>query len=226
MFRLNNEWDAVIGGEFKKEYYLNLREFLKAEYKNGRVFPPAGDIFNALRETLFSKVKVVIIGQDPYPGLGQAHGMAFSVKPGVPVPRSLANIFRELSEDVGAAAPDHGNLTYWAQQGVLLLNAVLTVREGEPNSHRGKGWEQFTDAVIASLGKREEPAVFLLWGKNAAEKREMIDEKRNLVLTAAHPSPLSAAKGFFGCRHFSRANEFLISHVKSPIDWQIKNLNK
>ena len=224
MVKLGNDWDRYIGDEFQKPYYEALRTFLKEEYKNHTIFPDMYDIFSALKVTSYSDTKVVIIGQDPYHGAGQAHGMSFSVKPGIDTPPSLKNMYKEIVDELGGFVPDNGFLMPWAKQGVLLLNSVLTVRSGEPNSHRKKGWEQFTTRVIEELNKREEPVAFLLWGANAKEKMELIARKRHLCLTAAHPSPLSAYNGFFGCGHFKKVNEWLIKQVKSPIDWQIPNL--
>lgn len=223
MVKLNNDWDNQIGGEFQKDYYLRLRRFLKDEYANHTVFPDMYDLFSALKQTPFSKVKAVILGQDPYHEVGQAHGMAFSVKPGVPVPPSLLNIYKEINSEFGFAIPKSGYLLDWAKQGVLLLNTVLTVREGDANSHRDKGWEIFTDEIIRVLNKRSDPIVFLLWGSNARKKKELITNPVHCVLEAAHPSPLSASRGFMGCGHFKKANEFLISNLKSPIDWQIRD---
>lgn len=223
MVKLNNDWDGLIGDEFNKPYYLSLREFLKTEYKNYKVYPDMYEIFSALVNTPYHKTKVVILGQDPYHGPGQAHGMCFSVKKGVPIPPSLLNIYKEICDETGGYIPNTGHLMPWAKQGVLLLNTILTVRESMPNSHRGKGWEIFTNRVIEILNRRDEPLVFMLWGANAREKLSIIDSGRHLCLTAAHPSPLSAHNGFFGCGHFIKANEFLISHVKSPINWQIEN---
>ena len=224
MVKLGNDWDAKIGGEFEKEYYLRLRRFLKEEYANGAVYPDMYDLFSALKETPYSKVKVVILGQDPYHEVGQAHGMAFSVKPGVQIPPSLLNMYKELRDELGCTIPNNGYLLSWAQQGVLLLNTVLTVRDGEANSHHGKGWEIFTDEIIRQLNARRDPVVFLLWGNNARKKKELITNPNHYVLEAAHPSPLSASRGFMGCGHFKKANEILISHLKSPIDWQIKDI--
>ena len=225
MVKLGNDWDKYIGGEFEKPYYIKLRQFLKEQYEKHTVYPDMYDIFSALRETSYSDVKVVIIGQDPYHGEGQAHGMSFSVKPGIDTPPSLKNIYKEIVDELGGFIPDNGYLLPWAKQGVLLLNNVLTVRSGEPNSHKKAGWELFTAKVIEELNKREEPVAFLLWGANAKEKLDMIDTKKHLCLTAAHPSPLSAYNGFFGCGHFKAVNEWLIKQVKSPIDWQIPNIN-
>ncbi len=224
MVKLGNDWDEVIGGEFEKEYYLRLREFLKAEYAAGEVYPNMYDMFSALKVTSYQGTKVVIIGQDPYHEPGQAHGMAFSVKPGTPIPPSLLNMYKELNRTLGCYIPNNGYLVPWARQGVLLLNAVLTVRRGQADSHKGKGWEQFTDSIIQALNRRRDPVVFLLWGNNARKKAQIIDRERHFVFEAAHPSPLSASRGFFGCNHFAKANEALISVLKSPIDWQIPNI--
>lgn len=222
MVNIGNEWDALLSGEFKKDYYLRLREFLKAEYGSRNIFPPMEDIFNALRYTSYSDVKAVILGQDPYHGAGQAHGLCFSVKKGVQPPPSLQNIFKELNADLSIQPPPHGELTAWAKSGVLLMNTVLTVREGQANSHKGQGWEILTDRVIELLNGRKQPIVFLLWGGNARAKAKLITNPAHLVLQCAHPSPLSAYNGFFGCRHFSKANQFLEANGIEPIDWQIK----
>lgn len=222
MVNLGNSWDGLLAEEFKKPYYLQLRQFLKQEYSTQQIFPPMYDIFNALRYTPYENVKAVILGQDPYHEPGQAHGLAFSVKKGVMPPPSLKNIYKELNDDLGVTAPSHGELTDWAKQGVLLLNTVLTVRRGQANSHRGKGWETFTDSVIRLLNDKSEPLVFLLWGGNAKSKLPLLTNPNHLVLTAAHPSPLSAFSGFFGCRHFSKANAYLQQKGVAPIDWQIK----
>lgn len=215
MVRLGNDWDEIIGDEFEKEYYLNLRQFLKSEYLGGKypIYPDKNDIFNALRRTAFKDVKIVIIGQDPYHGPGQAHGLCFSVSKGVDVPPSLKNIYKELESDIGFKAPSHGCLYDWADNGILLLNSVLTVRGGAPGSHRGKGWERFTDRVISELNRREEPIVFMLWGNYAKEKGKLVTNPVHHVLTAAHPSPLSAYNGFFGCRHFSKAQALLGENI-------------
>ncbi|MGN1014391.1 MAG: uracil-DNA glycosylase [Butyricicoccus sp.] len=223
MVSIGNEWDSLLAEEFEKDYYKQLREFLKAEYKAGPVYPPMEDLFTALKYTSYSDVRIVILGQDPYHGPGQAHGMSFSVRPGVPMPPSLQNIFKELHDDIGIFTPPTGYLVPWAREGVLLLNTVLTVREGQPNSHKGKGWEQLTDRIISLLGQREEPMVFLLWGSNARKKKELITAPQHLILECAHPSPLSAHRGFFGCRHFSQANEFLYRHGAEPVDWNVVN---
>ena len=223
MVNIGNEWDELLKDEFCKEYYLNLRRFLKKEYLTYRVYPDMYDIFNALKYTPYTNVRVVILGQDPYHGAGQAHGLCFSVKRGVAPPPSLVNIFREIKSDLNIDPPSHGELASWAKQGVLLLNTVLTVREGQPNSHRGMGWETLTDRIICLLNEREKPIVFLLWGGNAKAKRNLITNPRHLVLTAAHPSPLSAYNGFFGCRHFSKTNDFLMSVGEKPVDWKIED---
>ena len=217
--QLGNDWDAIIGEEFSKEYYLNLREFLKKEYASTRVCPSMYDIFNALRMTSFADVKAVILGQDPYHGEGEAHGLCFSVRKGIRIPPSLVNIFKELESDLGIPAPPEGDLTSWARQGVLLLNTTLTVRLHSPMSHKGLGWERFTDAVIASLNKKTTPVVFLLWGSHAASKAELIKNPIHTVLRAPHPSPLSAHRGFFGCRHFSLTNRILSERGIAPINW-------
>ncbi len=221
MVNIGNEWDGLLAEEFRKEYYLRLREFLKAEYSSRNIFPPMNDIFNALRYTSYSDVRAVILGQDPYHGMGQAHGLCFSVKKGVQPPPSLQNIFKELNADLGITPPVHGELTEWAKSGVLLLNTALTVREGQANSHRNQGWEILTDHVIELLNQREAPIVFLLWGGNARAKAKLITNRHHLVLQCAHPSPLSAYNGFFGCRHFSKCNEFLAANGMSPIDWSL-----
>ncbi len=223
MVNLGNSWDALLKDEFQKGYYLRLRQFLKEEYLGGKykIFPEMSNIFNALRYTDYNDVKVVILGQDPYHGEGQAHGLCFSVQRGTKPPPSLVNIFKELNSDLGVDIPSHGELTAWAKNGVLLLNTVLTVREGAPTSHRGMGWEVFTDKVITLLGKREKPMVFMLWGSFAKSKAQLIDSKKHLVLSAAHPSPLSAYNGFFGCKHFSSANAFLKANGIEEVDWTL-----
>ena len=221
MVNIGNDWDELLKDEFQKGYYLKLREFLKTEYQTQTIYPGMYDIFNALKATPRSAVKAVIIGQDPYHEPGQAHGMCFSVKPGVPAPPSLVNIYKELASDVGFVPPQDGYLQKWAEQGVLLLNAVLTVRRGQANSHKGKGWEQFTDRVIELVNEKDEPVVFLLWGANARAKKALVTNPKHLVLEAPHPSPLSAYNGFFGCRHFSKANAFLEGNGINPIDWQL-----
>lgn len=221
MVHIGNDWDGLLKGEFNKDYYKRLRRFLIEEYQAKTVYPSMYDIFNALKYTSFEETKVVILGQDPYHGPGQAHGLCFSVMKGVKKPPSLENIFKELSSDMNTPIPKHGCLKEWAVKGVMLLNTVLTVRKGEANSHKGKGWEVLTDKIIETLNTRENPMVFMLWGANAKAKVPLINSKRHLVLTAPHPSPLSAHGGFFGCGHFSKANEFLSQYVE-PIDWEIK----
>lgn len=223
MVNIGNEWDALLAQEFEKDYYIQLRAFLQQEYASHRIYPPKHDIFNALKYTSYSDVKAVILGQDPYHGEGQAHGMSFSVRPNIPMPPSLQNIFAELHDDIGMFAPTSGYLVPWAREGVLLMNTVLTVREGQPNSHKGKGWEHLTDRVISLLNEREQPVVFLLWGSNARKKKELITQPQHLILECAHPSPLSAYRGFFGCGHFSQANQFLYDHGITPIDWNAVN---
>lgn len=221
MVNLGNDWDTILEGEFEKEYYKALRTFLISEYKSREIYPSMYDIFNALKMTPYQDVKVVILGQDPYHEPNQAHGLSFSVNKGVPKPPSLVNIFKELEADLGIAPPGHGYLESWAKQGVLLLNTVLTVRRGQANSHKGKGWELFTDHVIKVLNEREKPMVFILWGANARSKAAFITNKNHLILTAAHPSPLSAHNGFWGCRHFSKTNEFL-GRFGESIQWEIQ----
>ncbi len=223
MVSLGNDWDAILKDEFQKPYYLKIRSFLKEEYFSKTVFPPMHDIFNALKYTPFNDTKVVILGQDPYHEQGQAHGLSFSVKKGVKIPPSLVNIYKELHSDIGMEIPSHGELTSWATQGVLLLNATLTVREGQANSHKDIGWATFTDNVIKLLNTSTRPIVFILWGGNARSKKAYITGKHHLVLEAVHPSPLSAYNGFFGCKHFSKANEFLKSTNQAPIDWDSVN---
>lgn len=224
MVKLNNDWDKLLEDEFKKDYYLNLRKFLIDEYKNNIIFPNKDDIFEALKHTSYKDTKVLILGQDPYHGEGQAHGLAFSVQPYVKIPPSLLNMYKELKDDVGCYIPNNGYLMPWADQGVLLLNTALTVRSGEANSHKSKGWEIFTDEIIKILNKREDPVIFVLWGLNARKKKEFINENKHYILEAPHPSPLSARRGFFGCKHFSKINEILIKLNKAPIDWQILNI--
>lgn len=223
MVKFDNEWDILLRGEFEKPYYVTLRSFLVEQYTGYTVFPNMYDIFNALKFTTYSDVKVVIIGQDPYHEEGQAHGLSFSVKKGIQIPPSLLNIYKELHDDIGFKIPNHGYLESWAKNGVLLLNNVLTVRKGEANSHRGCGWELFTDEVIKTLNNHEKPIVFMLWGSNAQEKGQLITNPRHLILKAPHPSPLSAYRGFFGCKHFSKANEFLRKTGQTPVDWTIEN---
>lgn len=222
MGAIANDWLEPLRAEFGKPYYKKLYETVKHEYQTRQIFPEADDIFNAFQLTPLSQVKAVILGQDPYHNIGQAHGLCFSVKPEVEIPPSLVNIYQELHDDLGCEIPDHGYLVKWAKQGVLLLNTVLTVRAHAANSHRGIGWEEFTDAAIRVLNEQDRPIVFLLWGRPAQAKKAMLNNPRHLILEAPHPSPLSAYRGFFGCRHFSKANAFLESNGVEPIDWQIE----
>lgn len=221
MSAIANDWLPVLQSEFNKEYYRNLYQKIKEEYNTRQIFPASEDIFNALHLTPLNQVKVVILGQDPYHEIGQAHGLCFSVKKGVDIPPSLANIYKELHDDLGCTIPEHGYLVKWAEQGVLLLNTVLTVRAHQANSHKGLGWEQFTDAILQAVNRQDRPIVYLLWGAPAQRKKVMLTNPRHLVLEAPHPSPLSAYRGFFGCRHFSKTNEFLQANGCEPIDWQI-----
>lgn len=218
---IQETWRQVLDSEFNKPYFSSLKQFLVEEKKHHRVFPPGPVIFNAFNHTPFNDVKVVLIGQDPYHGYGQAHGLCFSVPDGVPKPPSLVNIFKELQSDLGIPAPVSGDLTKWTLQGVLLLNATLTVRENQAGSHQGKGWETFTDAAITALSSQREGLIFLLWGNFAISKRDLIDQSKHFILTAPHPSPLSASRGFFGCRHFSKTNDLLKGMGKEPIDWSL-----
>ncbi len=224
MGAIANDWLEPLSAEFKKPYYAKLYKQVVSEYNNYQVFPDSKDIFNAFEFTPLEKVKVVILGQDPYHNTGQAHGLCFSVKPDVDIPPSLVNIYQELHDDLGCYIPDNGYLEKWARQGVLMLNTVLTVRAHAANSHRGIGWEQFTDAAIRAVNEIDRPVVYMLWGRPAQQKKSMLNNPKHLILEAPHPSPLSAYRGFFGCRHFSRANEFLESHGIEPIDWQIENI--
>lgn len=221
MVNFNNEWDEILKDEFSKEYYLKLRSFLKSEYSTRRIFPDMYDIFNALKLTSYSDVKVVILGQDPYHGYGQAHGLCFSVKKGIEPPPSLKNIYKEIDNELHTGIPSHGELTKWAKQGVLLLNTVLTVREGSANSHKNMGWEIFTDCVISKLNERKTPIIFLLWGANARAKTALITNPVHRILQCAHPSPLSAYNGFFGCGHFVKTNQILKENGLCEIDWKI-----
>ncbi|WP_341200935.1 uracil-DNA glycosylase [Planomicrobium okeanokoites] len=216
---LSNDWQDVVGEEFDKPYYKELREFLKEQYANETVYPSQDEIWSAFEHTPFKDVKVVILGQDPYHGQGQAHGLSFSVKPGVRIPPSLRNIFKELNDDIGCELPSDGTLTKWADQGVMMLNTVLTVRKGDANSHRGKGWEEFTDEVIRKLSARKEPVIFVLWGKPAQTKKGLIDLERHDVIEAPHPSPFSASRGFFGSKPFSKVNSLLQKRGEEPIDF-------
>ncbi len=224
MGMIENDWLPELEGEFQKPYYKELYAFVKSEYDSAQVFPPADDIFNAFHYTPLSDVKVVILGQDPYHNVGQAHGLCFSVKPEVAAPPSLVNIYKELHDDMGCYIPNNGYLVKWAKQGVLMLNTVLTVRAPMANSHRGKGWEEFTDAAIRTLNKQDRPMVFILWGRPAQTKKKMLNNPKHLILEAPHPSPLSAHNGFFGSRPFSKTNRFLQDNGLGPIDWQIENI--
>lgn len=220
----HNDWAEFLNPELQKPYYLELRKFLVSEYKSRQIFPDMYDIFNALHYTSYKDTKVVILGQDPYHGDGQAHGLSFSVKPGVKAPPSLINIFKELKDDLGCEVPNNGCLKPWTDQGVLLLNTVLTVRAHQANSHRNMGWEQFTDRIIQLLNERDEPIAFILWGAPARKKKKMITNPKHFIVESAHPSPLSAYNGFFGSRPFSKVNAFLESVGKQPINWQIPNI--
>ncbi|MBE5844047.1 MAG: uracil-DNA glycosylase [Butyrivibrio sp.] len=224
MAAISNDWLEYIGEEFSKPYYKQLYKFIVDEYSKYTIYPSKNDLLNAFNYTPLSSVKVVVLGQDPYHEPGQAHGLSFSVLPGQPAPPSLVNIYAELKDDLGCYVPNNGYLKKWADQGVLLLNTVLTVRAHNANSHKGKGWEEFTDAAIRALNKQDRPIVYLLWGRPAQMKADMIDNPKHLVLKAPHPSPLSAYRGFFGCKHFSKCNEFLVANGQTPIDWQIENI--
>ena len=224
MAAISNDWLPVFQGEFRKPYYKQLYQTVMKEYNTRKIYPAPDDIFNAFQLTPFHKVKAVILGQDPYHGEGQAHGLCFSVKPDVEIPPSLVNIYQELHDDCGCYIPDNGYLTKWAEQGGLLLNTVLTVRAHQANSHRGIGWEEFTDAAIRRLNEEDRPIVFILWGRPAQMKKSMLTNPNHLILEAPHPSPLSAYRGFFGSKPFSKTNEFLVAHGVEPIDWQIENL--
>lgn len=217
--KIEKSWQEVLQTEFDKPYFENLVGFVKQEYASNTIFPPAGQIFNAFNTCPFNNVKVVILGQDPYHGPGQAHGLCFSVNDGIQFPPSLQNIFKEIASDLGLSIPNSGNLTRWAEQGVLLLNATLTVRASQAGSHQGKGWEEFTDAVIKIISEKADNVVFILWGSYAIKKKALIDASKHCILTAPHPSPLSSYRGFFGCKHFSKTNEYLTSVGKTPIEW-------
>jgi len=221
--KIENSWKEQLADEFNSEYFLKLKQFLVEEKKNYTIYPPGSMIFNAFNLVPFEKVKVVIIGQDPYHGHGQAHGLCFSVQHGIKPPPSLVNIFKEINSDLGIQVPPHGDLTNWGKQGVLLLNATLTVRAGQAGSHQGKGWETFTDTIIKKLSDKREKLVFILWGRYAQAKEDLIDTHRHFILKAAHPSPFSAHSGFFGCKHFSKTNEFLIKTGLSEINWELGN---
>ncbi|MFM9280638.1 uracil-DNA glycosylase [Paenibacillus jiagnxiensis] len=218
-----NDWDEALKEELEKAYFNDLRYKLAREYKQYEVYPPKEDLFSALKLTSYSGTKAVILGQDPYHGPGQAHGLSFSVRPGVRVPPSLQNIYKELHSDLGVSVPNHGYLVHWAEEGVLMLNNVLTVRRGQPQSHQGIGWERFTDTVVEELNQRSQPAVFILWGSHAQKKGAFIDKNKHLVIESSHPSPFAAHRGFFGSRPFSRTNAFLTEHGMQPIDWAIPN---
>ena len=224
MGAIQNDWLGPLSAEFKKPYYAKLYQTIREEYSTRQIFPPADEIFTAFEMTPLSDVKVVILGQDPYHGDGQAHGLCFSVKPDVETPPSLVNMYKELNSDLGCYIPNNGYLTKWAKQGVLMLNTVLTVRAHQANSHRGIGWEEFTDAAIKALNEQDRPIVYLLWGKPAQTKKAMLNNPKHLILEAPHPSPLSAYRGFLGCQHFSKTNEFLKINGLEPIDWQIENI--
>ena len=226
MAAINNDWLDALRGEFGKPYYRQLFEKVNQEYKSNQIFPPAEDIFNAFHLTPLKDVKVVILGQDPYHGDGQAHGLCFSVKPEVAIPPSLVNIYQELRDDLGCKIPNHGYLVKWANQGVLMLNTVLTVRAHQANSHRGMGWEEFTDAAIRVLNEQDRPIVFILWGRPAQTKKKMLNNPKHLILEAPHPSPLSSYRGFFGSKPFSKTNGFLARNGVSAIDWQIEDIEK
>ena len=221
---IDNDWLEPLSAEFKKPYYAQLYKFVNSEYATHTIYPKKQDVFAAYDRTPLANVKVLILGQDPYHEPGQAHGLCFSVNPGIEIPPSLVNIYKELHDDLGCYIPNNGCLTKWADQGVMLLNTVLTVRAHAANSHQNKGWEQFTDATIAALNRQDRPIVFMLWGRSAQQKASMLDNPKHLVLKAAHPSPLSAYRGFLGCRHFSKANDFLAKNGQSPVDWQIENI--
>ena len=224
MSGINGDWYEALKGEFKKPYYKTLFNTVNEEYRTRQIFPPSNDIFNAFHLTPLKDVKVVILGQDPYHNYGQAHGLCFSVKPDVDIPPSLVNIYQELHDDLGCYIPNNGYLKKWADQGVMLLNTVLTVRAHQANSHRDIGWEKFTDAAIGILNQQDRPMVFILWGRPAQTKKAMLNNPRHLILEAPHPSPLSASRGFFGSRPFSKTNAFLTEHGLTPVDWQIENI--
>ena len=218
---IDSQWQEALKEEFQKDYYHELMAKVSEAYENNQVFPPANEVFNALNLTPLSQVKAVIIGQDPYHDVGQAHGLCFSVKPGVKVPPSLVNIYKELHDDLGCSIPEDGYLVKWATQGVLMLNTVLTVNAHEPNSHKGYGWEKFTDAIISKVNEEDRPIVFLLWGASAQKKKKLLNNPKHLILEAPHPSPLSVYRGFWGCKHFSKTNDFLVNNGIEPIDWQL-----
>lgn len=221
---IDNDWLDPLKGEFSKPYYARLYKYIKNEYETRQIFPPVNDIFNAYKYTPLSEVKVLILGQDPYHDVNQAHGLCFSVNPGIDIPPSLVNIYKELNDDMGCYIPNNGYLVKWAKQGVMLLNTVLTVRAHQANSHRNIGWEEFTDATIRVLNEQDRPIVYMLWGKPAQMKESMLNNPKHLILKAPHPSPLSAYRGFLGCKHFSKANDFLVKNGLEPIDWQVENI--
>ncbi len=221
---IGNNWDNLLKDEYKKEYFINLKKFIVDEYKNKTIYPKMSEIFNAFMKTSYDNVKVVILGQDPYHGENEAEGLSFSVKVGIQKPPSLINIFSELKDDLGFDPPNHGSLVSWAEQGVLLLNSTLTVVKDNPRSHAGKGWETFTDEVIKLINKKTTPVVFILWGSDARSKKSLITNKNHLIIESAHPSPLSAYRGFFGSKPFSKTNDFLIKNKIKPIDWKIKDI--
>ena len=225
MAGIDNDWLPELSGEFKKQYYRDLYQFVRKEYSTQTVFPPPEDLFNALHLTPLNSVKAVILGQDPYHNYHQAHGLSFSVRPGVDIPPSLVNIYKELHDELGCYMPDNGYLVKWAEQGVLMLNSVLTVRAHQAGSHQNHGWEQFTDAILEAVNRQDRPIVYMLWGSHAQSKAPMLSNPNHLILRAPHPSPLSAYRGFFGCGHFAACNEFLEKHGETPIDWQIENIN-
>ena len=224
MVNIGNKWDEILKDEFEKDYYKKIREFLKKEYSNYTVYPKMENIFSALKLCDYEDIKVVIIGQDPYHEEGQAHGLSFSVQPGIAIPPSLLNMYKELQSDLGCYIPNNGFLEKWAKQGVLLLNNVLTVRAHEANSHKDCGWEEFTDRIVIELNKRETPVIFLMWGSCAKNKEKYITNPIHKILKAPHPSPFSAYRGFFGCKHFSTVNNILMENGELPIDWQIENI--
>ncbi|MGO2117858.1 MAG: uracil-DNA glycosylase [Fusobacterium sp.] len=224
MFEIENDWDSLLKEEFNKEYFLKLVDFLKEEYKNNVIYPEKEEIFSPFKFSSYKDTNILILGQDPYHGENQAHGLAFSVKPGIKIPPSLRNIYKEIESELGIVKPNNGYLVSWAKQGMLMMNTVLTVRDGKANSHKGKGWEIFTDKVIELLNKKEEPVIFILWGNNAKKKNKLIDSTKHYVIEGVHPSPLSASRGFFGCNHFVEVNKILKSLGKKEIDWSIPNI--
>lgn len=224
MINIGNDWDELLSPEYDKEYYQKLRKFLVEEYKNYKIHPDMNDIFSAFKLSSFQETKILLLGQDPYHGENQAHGLAFSVKPGITPPPSLKNMYKEIEKELGIKPPNNGYLISWAKQGMLMMNTALTVRDGEANSHKGKGWEIFTDKVIELLNEKEEPVIFILWGNNAKTKKKLITNPKHFIIEGVHPSPLSASRGFFGCGHFTKVNEILKSLGKKEIDWSIPNL--